>query len=104
MRRLLNSLVEYPASLWNAVLRGWNAFFFTPADPTTLGLIRVGVGALLFWSLLVYGLDLHAYFGSAGWADPDAELAMAYVMNRMDLGLSGDSRTGRLFDATYASL
>lgn len=72
MRRFLNSLVEYPASLGNAILRGWNGFFFTPADPTALGLIRLGVGALLFWSLLVYGLDLQAFFGSAGWADPES--------------------------------
>ena len=34
--------------------------------------------------------------GSAGWADPDAELAFGYVMNRMDLGLAGDQRSYRL--------
>ena len=50
--------------------RGWDAFFFTPADPTPLGLIRVAVGLLLLWSLGVYGLDLHAFLGSEGWADP----------------------------------
>ena len=31
--------------------------------------------------------------GSVGWADPDAELAFGYVMNRMDMGLAGDVRT-----------
>lgn len=72
MRRFLNSLVEYPVRLWNTTLDGWNRFFFTPADPTALGLIRLGVGALLFWSLFVYGLDLQAFFGSDGWADPDS--------------------------------
>ena len=45
-------------------------FFFKPADPTPLGLMRVAVGLLLFWSLAVFGLDLHAFFGSDGWADP----------------------------------
>jgi predicted DCC family thiol-disulfide oxidoreductase YuxK len=52
--------------------RAWNRFFFTPADPTPLGLIRVAVGLLAIWNLLVYGLDLHAFLGSNGWADPAA--------------------------------
>ena len=43
-----------------------------PADPTALGLIRVATGLLAFWSLLVFGLDLHDYFGSEGWAEPSA--------------------------------
>jgi predicted DCC family thiol-disulfide oxidoreductase YuxK len=60
----------YLAELWGAAARGWNAFFFTPADPTPVGLIRVAVGLLLLWNLAIYGLDLHAYFGTVGWADP----------------------------------
>jgi hypothetical protein len=31
----------------------------------------VAVGLLLLWSLGVYGLDLHAFLGSEGWADPE---------------------------------
>jgi CubicO group peptidase (beta-lactamase class C family) len=37
--------------------------------------------------------------GSAGWADPDAELAMGYVMNRMVVGTTGDTRSYALMDA-----
>ncbi len=37
--------------------------------------------------------------GSAGWADPDAELGMGYVMNRMDIGTTGDTRSFRLMRA-----
>ncbi|WP_422927583.1 DCC1-like thiol-disulfide oxidoreductase family protein [Singulisphaera sp. PoT] len=70
MRRLIIGPVEYFRELGNAAVRGWNAFFFTPADPTSLGLLRVAVGLLLLWSLGVYGLDLQAFFGSEGWADP----------------------------------
>jgi predicted DCC family thiol-disulfide oxidoreductase YuxK len=32
--------------------------------------MRVVVGLLLFWNLAVYGLDLHGFLGSMGWADP----------------------------------
>ncbi len=72
MRRLLNEVRSYLSDLAGAIRRGWDAFFFTPADPTALGLIRVGTGLLAFWSLLVLGLDLHDYFGSDGWAAPSA--------------------------------
>jgi CubicO group peptidase (beta-lactamase class C family) len=37
--------------------------------------------------------------GSAGWADPDLELGMGYVMNRMVIGTTGDSRSFRLMQA-----
>jgi predicted DCC family thiol-disulfide oxidoreductase YuxK len=72
LRRLLKESLAYPSVLCTTAWRGWNAFFFAPADPTSLGLIRIAVGLLAFWSLLVFGLDLRDYFGSAGWADPDA--------------------------------
>ena len=39
--------------------------------------------------------------GSLGWADPDAEMAFGYVMNRMDLGLAGDLRSYSLINACY---
>jgi predicted DCC family thiol-disulfide oxidoreductase YuxK len=72
VRRLLGEVTAYLGALRLASLRGWNTFFFSPADPTSLGLIRIAVALLAFWSLLVFGLDLHDYFGSAGWAEPGA--------------------------------
>jgi predicted DCC family thiol-disulfide oxidoreductase YuxK len=70
VRRLRDELGAYLTLLWRTTARAWNGFFFTPADPTALGLIRVLVGLLLFWNLAVYGLDLHGFLGSQGWADP----------------------------------
>jgi predicted DCC family thiol-disulfide oxidoreductase YuxK len=60
-------VVRYVVELSSACRRGWDAFFFRPADPTPLGLIRVVVGILLLWSMGTYGLDLHDFFGSNGW-------------------------------------
>ena len=37
--------------------------------------------------------------GSAGWADPDLGLGMGYVMNRMEIGTTGDTRSFRLMQA-----
>lgn len=46
---------------------GWNRFWFAPADPATLGLIRIFAGAMLFYTHLVWSLDLRAFFGTGGW-------------------------------------
>jgi hypothetical protein len=53
---------------WGAdVLAGWNRFWFGPADPATLGLIRICAGAMLFYTHLVWSLDLTEFIGPAGW-------------------------------------
>ncbi len=72
MRRLLTGPAAYLAELAHATARGWNVFFFQPADPTALGVVRLIVGLLALWNLLVYGLDLRDFLGSTGWADPQA--------------------------------
>ena len=46
---------------------GWNAFWFTPADPTLLGLIRVLTGLMLLYTHAVWGLALADFFGPSGW-------------------------------------
>ncbi len=76
MRRILSDVAAYLADLAAAVRRGWNHFFFSAADPTSLGLMRAAVGLLAFWSLFVFGLDLHDYFGTTGWAEPGAIRAL----------------------------
>jgi CubicO group peptidase (beta-lactamase class C family) len=42
--------------------------------------------------------------GSLAFADPDAGLGFGYVMNQMQLGMTGDRRTETLVAATYSSL
>ena len=37
--------------------------------------------------------------GSAGWADPDLDLGMGYVMNKMEIGTTGDTRSFVLMQA-----
>jgi predicted DCC family thiol-disulfide oxidoreductase YuxK len=69
VRRFLIDSAAYLRALVSGFARGWSRFFFLPADPTPLGLIRAAVGLLGFWSLFVIGLDLHAYLGSRGWTD-----------------------------------
>jgi CubicO group peptidase (beta-lactamase class C family) len=70
--------------------------------------IQFGLGFIVQSPLINLG-GPHAFGhfgagGSAGWADPDAELAFGYAMNRMDLGLAGDERCYRLINACYAAV
>ena len=76
-------------------------------DRVLLGLdLRWGLGFMLNRGILALapmgGRRAFGHFGaggSAGWADPDGQLAMGYVMNRMTLGTTGDVRSARLFQA-----
>jgi CubicO group peptidase (beta-lactamase class C family) len=70
--------------------------------------LQFGLGFILPSSLVQLG-GPHSFGhfgmgGSAGWADPEAELAFGYVMNRMDLGLAGDQRSYSLINACYDAL
>jgi Vitamin K-dependent gamma-carboxylase len=76
VQRRLSEAAGYLADLAAASRRGWNHFFFSAADPTSVGLMRAAVGLLAFWSLFVFGLDLHDYFGTTGWAEPGAIRAL----------------------------
>lgn len=44
----------------------WHQFWFEPADPLMLGIIRVLCGWMLFYNLLIWTLDLEAFFGDHG--------------------------------------
>ena len=66
MRRLLIGPIAYLAALGRDASAAWDRFAFAPADPTPLGVVRVAAGALAFWSILVYGLDLRAWLAQAG--------------------------------------
>ena len=62
-------VAAYFRELTTAAWRGWNRFWFTPADPATLGLIRICAGAMLFYTHLVWSFDLAAFFGPNSWLD-----------------------------------
>jgi hypothetical protein len=73
----VTSLAAYFRELGRATVAGWNRFWFTPQDPATLGLIRILAGAMLFYTHLIWSLDLAGFFGPSGWLAPEA-LEAAY--------------------------
>src|SRR5436189_2454491 len=45
----------------------WCRFWFTPADPTPLCLMRIVAGLLVLYVHVAYTFDLHALFGPDAW-------------------------------------
>lgn len=53
---------------WFAAWReAWDRFWFTPADPLPLAVVRIAAGLLLAWSSMVWLMDADAFFGPHGW-------------------------------------
>lgn len=69
--------VDPSPSLVGSILRSWDRFWFTPADPTTLCFLRICAGLLAFYVHLTYSWDLFAYVGPEAWVD--AEVA-SYIL------------------------
>ena len=68
----MSLVADYFRELFRASRDGWNRFWFTPSDPATLGLIRILAGAMLFYTHLIWSLDLESFFGPRGWVSPEA--------------------------------
>ncbi len=69
---------------WSSVVprfAGWNRFWFTPADPTVLGLIRIGCGAITTYTVFAYSFTLQDYMGEHAWYD--LPLRMHWVKTRI---------------------
>jgi hypothetical protein len=63
---------QQPSISWTAQWRhGWDTFWFTPTAPHTLALIRILTGAMLFYTHLVWTLDLAAFLGPDSWISTD---------------------------------
>jgi hypothetical protein len=55
-----------------AIVRKWDRFWFSPADPTPLGVIRIMCGLFVFYVHLAYSVDLQEFFGKHAWVDAQA--------------------------------
>lgn len=67
----MNPVISAVRAYGHRLAEGWNTFWFTAADPATLAAIRMCAGAMLFYTHLVWSLDLQAFFGPDGWLPPD---------------------------------
>src|SRR4051794_11634975 len=56
----------------------WLAFWFTPQDPTLLGLMRILAGVITLYTFAVHGMTLQALMGERGWFDLATRLDTVY--------------------------
>jgi len=63
----MNPVARYLVDFARSVGRDWNTFWYTPADPTLLGVIRLLTGLMLLYTHAVWGLALDDFFGPSSW-------------------------------------
>lgn len=51
--------------------QAWDRFWFTPAPPFTLAMIRILAGGMLFYTHLIWTIHSQAFFGSHSWLTND---------------------------------
>lgn len=68
----MSLVTRYLRNLPVDAVRGWNRFWFAPADPATLGLIRLLAGILLLYTHAVWTLGLDDFFGEQSWVTREA--------------------------------
>ena len=61
--------VDVRSSFWRRAVQAWDRFWFAPADPTPLGLIRICCGLTVLYIHFAYTFDLQTLFGEHAWLD-----------------------------------
>jgi hypothetical protein len=65
-KEILTALLTWARLAGKSAAEAWHLFWFQPADPLMLGMIRALTGWMLFYNLAVWTLDLEAFFGDHG--------------------------------------
>jgi hypothetical protein len=73
-----------------AAVRAWERFWFLPADPTPLALIRICCGLVTLYTLLAYSFTLQELFGSDGWVNLGLRLRSIYEAPAARMALAWD--------------
>ena len=67
MRRLVTAALTSIGRTAGRVWSAWREFWFAPADPTPLAVMRILFGGMLLYTHIVWGLNLEGFFGPSGW-------------------------------------
>lgn len=65
----MSSPLEISRRYLTEIWRAWDWFWFTPAEPHTLALLRVLGGGMLLYTHLVWTIGLGDFFGPTAWID-----------------------------------
>jgi hypothetical protein len=72
MIRFASALISGPWVFLKNAIRSWNDFWFTPADPTRLGFMRICCGLVVLFIHFAYTWDLQEFMGKDAWIDLNA--------------------------------
>jgi hypothetical protein len=67
MRQVVTAASAFVGRAVERVWTLWREFWFKPADPLPLAVMRILFGGMLFYTHLVWGMNLEAFFGPNGW-------------------------------------
>ncbi len=70
MQGPLKHVARYFLETAQSVAADWNKFWYTPAKPNLLGLIRIMTGTMLIYTHAVWGLALRDFFSDSAWLSP----------------------------------
>ncbi len=63
-------------SPWRGAVDGWDRFWFQPAAPHKLAALRIAAGAMLFYTHLVWAVNLNGFLGKDAWIPRDLSRSM----------------------------
>jgi hypothetical protein len=69
MRAAPELTIQSPGNLMSRFLEAWTRFWFRPANPLPLGLVRICAGLVILYTHLAYTFDLQTFLGEHGWLD-----------------------------------
>jgi hypothetical protein len=69
MSNIASTLTFGPWTFFKSAVRGWNQFWFAPADPTRLGIMRICCGLVVLFIHVAYTQYLQEFMGKNAWAD-----------------------------------
>lgn len=81
--------------------RAWDRFWFAPADPTTLGLIRICAGLIVLYVQICYGFLLFSYVSPGAWMDNSVVEYMRYKAPLFIPGWDWDEPEVRFATGSY---
>lgn len=68
----MNAVAASVRGWFEEVWDGWNGFWFKPALPHTLALVRILAGAMLLYTHLVWTINLNDFLGPVPWVNAEA--------------------------------
>src|SRR5262245_50986437 len=72
----MNPLVAAVVDWGRDLSRAWDRFWFSRQEPQTLALIRILGGAMLFYTHLIWSLNLEDFLGPHAWLTADTVASM----------------------------